>query len=66
MQLLKGLPEERHATTLEQGNNTLATKIRDLQNNEERMRDYITTLNKDKKVAEEETAQFRDDVAFLT
>jgi len=30
------------------------------------MRDYVTSLNKDKQMAEQETAQFRNDVAFLT
>ena len=55
MQLNKYLPEERHNTSQEQVQNKLSTKIRDLQNNEERMRDYISTLNKDKTLAEQET-----------
>ena len=55
MQLNKYLPENRHNTSMEQSNTTLATKLRDLQNNEERMRDFISTLNKDKTVAEQET-----------
>lgn len=65
-QLNQNLPELRQATSLEQSNNGLAMRIKELQANEERMREQMGAVNKERQEQFGETEQFRYDVAYLT
>ena len=66
LQLNRYLGELKQTQSIEIEKQNVQLKLKDLQNNEERMREYVSQLVKDKQVAEMETAQFRNDVAYLT